>query len=174
MFLGCSFPAHDDYRLKIQETGLKIGQALAAHGVVSRFGVDFLVWRGEGETEWKMAALEINLRMGGTTHPYLALQFLTGGQLDPATGLFLSPSGHTKYYRATDNVHSELFRGLLPEDLIEILTYNKLHYSHGTESGVLFHLIGALSQFGKVGLTAIANSPVSGSSCPPVRNCSAR
>jgi hypothetical protein len=40
-----------------------------------------------------------------------------------------------------------------------MLTINKLHYSHGTESGVLFHLIGALSEFGKLGLTAIANSP---------------
>ena len=47
----------------------------------------------------------------------------------------------------------------LPEDLVDILTVNKLHYSHGTESGVLFHLIGALSEFGKLGLTAIANSP---------------
>ena len=45
---------------------------------------------------------------------------------------------------------------LLPEDLIEILTVNGLHYSHNTESGVLFHLIGALSQYGKLGLTAIA------------------
>ena len=45
--------------------------------------------RSDGQTEWKLAALEINLRMGGTTHPYLALQFLTGGQLDHATGLFL-------------------------------------------------------------------------------------
>ena len=134
------------------------GRVLASHGVVSRFGVDFLVWRASPAEEWKMAALEINLRMGGTTHPYLALQFLTGGQLDPATGLYLSPSGHTKYYRATDNLHGELYRGLLPEDLIEILTVNKLHYSHATERGVLFHLIGALSQFGKVGLTAIANS----------------
>src|SRR5712691_416631 len=159
VFLGCVFPADGGYRLRIQDEAIKVGRVLATHGVVSRFGVDFLVWRSEKDAEWKMAALEINLRMGGTTHPYLALQFLTGGQLDPATGLFLSPSGHTKYYRATDNVHSDLFRGLLPEDLIEILTYNKLHYSHGTESGVLFHLIGALSQFGKVGLTAIANSP---------------
>jgi hypothetical protein len=159
VFLGCVFPAHDDYRMRMQEEALKIGRVLASHGVVSRFGVDFLVWRKDTGTEWSMTALEINLRMGGTTHPYLALQFLTGGKLDPATGLFLSPSGHTKYYRATDNVHSELYRGLLPEDLIEILTYNKLHYSHGTESGVLFYLIGALSQFGKVGLIAIANSP---------------
>jgi hypothetical protein len=158
VFLGCRFPADDAYRMRIQEQAIKIGQVLADHGVVSRFGVDFLVWKTAADEEWQMAALEINLRMGGTTHPYLALQFLTGGQLDAATGLFLSPSGHSKYYRATDNLHGELYRGLLPEDLIEILTVNKLHYSHATERGVLFHLIGALSQFGKVGLTAIANS----------------
>ena len=39
------------------------------------------------------------------------------------------------------------------------MTINRLHYSHGTETGVLFHMIGALSQFGKVGLTAIGDSP---------------
>jgi hypothetical protein len=158
VFLGCSFPAQDEYRLLVQDTGVRIGQILARYGVVSRFSVDFLVYRGHGEKEWKISALEINLRMGGTTHPYLALQFLTGGQLDPATGLFFSPSGHAKYYRATDNLKSDAYRGLLPEDLIEILTYNKLHYNHASESGVLFHLIGALSEFGKLGLTAIANS----------------
>jgi hypothetical protein len=158
VFLGCSFPAQDDYRLLVQDTGVKIGQVLARYGVVSRFSVDFLVYRKHGDVQWNISALEINLRMGGTTHPYLALQFLTGGQLDPATGLFFSPSGHAKYYRATDNLKSDAYRGLLPEDLIEILTYNKLHYNHASESGVLFHLIGALSEFGKLGLTAIANS----------------
>ncbi len=96
--------------------------------------------------------------MGGTTHPYLALQFLTGGQLDPPTGLFYSPRGSPKFYRATDNLQSETFRGLLPEDLIEIVTINSLHYSHNSESGVLFHLIGALSEYGKLGMTAIGNS----------------
>jgi hypothetical protein len=158
VFLGCNFPAHDDYRLRLQELGLRIGQVLARHGVVSRFAVDFLTYRQEPGHDWSISALEINLRMGGTTHPYLALQFLTGGQLDPTTGLYLSPTGHAKYYRATDNLRSDAYRGLLPEDLIEILTINKLHYSHGTESGVLFHLIGALSEFGKLGMTAIANS----------------
>ena len=72
--------------------------------------------------------------------------------------MFRSPSGQAKYYRATDNLKSDRYRGLLPEDLIEILTVNKLHYSHSSESGVLFHLIGALSEYGKLGMTAIANS----------------
>ena len=34
---------------------------------------------------------------------------------------------------------------------------NRLHYSHRTESGVLFHMIGAVSEFGKLGLTVIGN-----------------
>ena len=97
--------------------------------------------------------------MGATTHPFLALRFLTGGQLDPGTGLFLSIDGKAKYYRATDSLCSEAYRGLLPEDLMDIVTFNRLHYDHGSETGVLFHLIGALSEFGKVGLTAIGNTP---------------
>lgn len=158
VFLGCRFPADDAYRVLIQDAGLRICEIMAQNGVVSRFAVDFLVVKEQASDPWKLYALEINLRMGGTTHPFLALQFLTGGQLDTQTGLYLSPTGHAKYYRATDNLRSEAYRGLLPEDLIEILTINKLHYSHGTESGVLFHLIGAVSEFGKLGLTAIANS----------------
>jgi hypothetical protein len=158
VFLGCSFPAREDYRREIHQAAVQIGEVLARHGAVSRFGIDFLTWRETPGGPWKMSALEINLRMGGTTHPFLALQFLTGGRLDPETGLFLSWSGQPKYYRATDNLKSEIYRGLLPEDLIDILTEHKLHYSHGTESGVLFHLIGALSEFGKLGMTAIANS----------------
>jgi hypothetical protein len=159
VFLGCSFPAREGYRQRILEAALRIGGILAARGVVSRFGVDFLVWRDDPSTDWNMAALEINLRMGGTTHPFLALQFLTGGQLDRGTGLLFSPTGLAKYYRATDNLRSDSYRGLLPEDLIDILTENRLHYSHATDSGVLLHLIGAVSEFGKLGLTAIGNSP---------------
>ncbi len=158
VFLGCTFPARDEYRVAIQEAGLKIGAVLGEQGVVSRFAVDFLTWRDNASDSWQVAALEINLRMGGTTHPFLALQFLTGGTLDTKTGLFLSLTGQAKYYRATDNLRSEAYKGLLPEDLIEILTVNRLHYSHGTESGVLFHLIGAISEFGKMGVTAIANN----------------
>src|SRR6185369_9814088 len=77
IFLGCVFPAQEDYRMRIHEAGLRIGEALASHGVVSRFAVDFLCVRNAGEREWSFHALEINLRMGGTTHPFLALQFIT-------------------------------------------------------------------------------------------------
>lgn len=158
VYLGCSFPAADDYRLAIQEAGLRVGKVLANQGVVSRFGVDFFACRSSAGASWRLYALEINLRVVGTTHPFLALKFLTCGELDPASGLFHSEGGRAKYYKATDNVKSDAYRGLLPEDLIDILTVNELHYNHRTECGVLFHLIGALSEHGKLGLTAIANS----------------
>ena len=158
IYQGCVFPAHQDYRREIQDAGMRIGEVLAAKGAVSRFGVDFLVSRHDTSQPWTMHALEINLRVLGTTHPFLALQFLTGGRLDPDTGLFLSLSGRAKYYMATDNLRSSGYKGVLPEDLIDIVTNNGLHYSYRTESGVLFHLIGALSEWGKLGVTVIANS----------------
>jgi hypothetical protein len=42
--------------------------------------------------------------------------------------------------------------------VIEFITINQLGFSHRTETGVLFHMIGPLSRYGKVGLTAIGNS----------------
>jgi hypothetical protein len=156
-FVGCRFPASDDWRLTVQAAGRRIGERLAAHGVVSRFSVDFLVRRRAGESP-EVHALEINLRMGGTTHPFLALRFLSGGSLQETTGLFFSPRGRAQYYRSTDNLCDERYRGLLPEDLVDILTVNRLHYDHESESGVLFHMMGALSQHGKMGLTAIGGS----------------
>jgi hypothetical protein len=157
IYLGCRFPATEGYRQKIRDAGLRVGHVLARHGAVSRFGVDFLAYRNAPDEDWRITALEINLRVVGTTHPFLALRFLTGGELDPATGQFLSLSGRAKHYLATDNLTSEIYRGILPEDLVDIVSMNALHYNHRTESGVLFHMIGAVSQFGKLGLTVIGN-----------------
>ena len=158
IYLGCRFPAADDYRLLIQDAGMRIGHVLARHGAVSRFGVDFLAIRNDASEPWDVYALEINLRLVGTTHPFLALKFLSGGDLDPSSGLFHSLGGRPLYYRATDNVQADAYRGILPEDLVDIFTANHLHYNIRKESGVLFHLIGATSQYGKLGLTAIGNS----------------
>ena len=97
--------------------------------------------------------------MGGTTPPFHALEFLTGGSLDPATGLFRTADGSIKYYTATDNLKSPAYRGLLPEDLFDIIARHQLGYRHTAGTGALFYMIGALSQFGKIGVTCIEDSP---------------
>jgi hypothetical protein len=157
VFLGCLFPADDVYRAEVQALGVRVAEALAEKGVLGRFSVDFLATRNGPEMDWRLTAIEVNLRMGGTTHPMLALRFLTGGELDRETGLLHGPDGRAKYYRASDNVQSEKYRGLLPEDLIEIITANRLGFDHRMGTGVLFHMIGAVSQFGKFGMTAVGN-----------------
>lgn len=156
-YLGCRFPASDEYRLLLQEEAQKIGTFLSQKGVIGRFGIDFLVTRETGGG-WTDNAIEINLRMGGTTPPFHALEFLTGGQLDPPNGLFRAPDGHEKFYSATDNLKSSAYRGLLPEDLFQIITRHGIGYRHSTGTGVLFYMIGALSQYGKLGMTCIGNS----------------
>jgi hypothetical protein len=157
VFIGCSFPAAPAYQKPLHEAGQRIGEELARVGVIGRLSIDFLcVPKGD---EWDLFAVEINLRKGGTTHPFRTLQFLTGGRYDPETGLFQSGTGNPKYYFASDNLESEKYRGLLPEDLIDITTYTGLHYNSSSNTGVVFHMIGALSQFGKLGVTCVGDSP---------------
>lgn len=156
-YLGCRFPANEEYRTALLEAATKIGSVLSGYGVIGRFGIDFLTTRDGGD--WNTHAIEINLRMGGTTPPFHALEFLTGGALESETGLFLAPNGQPKFYAATDNLKSPAYRGLLPEDLLEIIYRCGLNYRHSTGTGVLFYMIGALSQYGKLGMTCIGNSP---------------
>lgn len=156
VFLGCTFPADAGYRREIQASGMRIAEVLRQEGVIGRFAVDFLARRrGDG---WEHAALEINLRKGGTTHPYLLLQFLTDGQYDAETGLYHTPAGQPCCYHASDNLQSDAYRGLVPDDLIDIAVSHGLHWDGATRQGVMFHMIGALSEHGKLGTVCISDS----------------
>jgi hypothetical protein len=161
IFLGCSFPADAAYRVRIQEWGKLVGQNLADKGALERYSVDFIASRRlhQGQEEWDLQAIEINLRKGGTTHPFMTLKLLTGGRYDQATGLFYSQQGTPKYYIASDNLQKERYRGLLPNDLMNIIANHQLHFNSTSETGTVFHLMGGLSEFGKLGLTSIGNSP---------------
>ncbi|MFN4285356.1 MAG: peptide ligase PGM1-related protein [Lacibacter sp.] len=157
IFLGATFPANREYAGELGAIGLKVGEALRRHGALGRFGIDLVsVKEKDG---WKHYAIEINLRKGGTTHPYLMLQFLTDGRYDVASGTYRMHDNKERFYFATDNLQSDCFKGLTPHDLIDIAMCNGLHYNGATEEGVVFHLISALSQFGKLGLVSIGSTP---------------
>ena len=112
--------------------------------------------RGE---RWEHYAIEINLRKGGTTHTLGILQFLTEGAYDTRSGLFMIPSGEPRFYQASDNLKNPDYQRLTPDDLIDIAVERGLHYKETTQKGVFFHLIGALSGHGKLGLVCVAGSP---------------
>lgn len=159
VFQGCRFPADQAYRLKLQEIGEKVGQNLAEKGALERFSVDFVAVHQDNSAAWDVNAIEINLRRGGTTHPFMTLKLLTNGYYDPKTGLFYSQQSRPKFYVASDNLQNERYQGLLPNDLMDIIANHQLHFDSSTETGTVFHLMGCLSRYGKLGLTCIGNSP---------------
>jgi len=157
IYLGCRFPADEAYRLMLQNLGDRVGQILVKKGALERYGVDFVTVR-QPDGSWDAQAIEINLRKGGTTHPFMTLKFLTSGEYDMATGLFHSQEGHPKYYVATDNLQKPQYCGLLPTDLMDIIAEHRLHFDSSTRTGTVFHLMGCLSEFGKLGVTSIGDS----------------
>src|SRR5262249_6086369 len=153
---GSVFPASDHYARDISHEAMKVGDALAGRGVLGRFAVDFLSARtADG---WRQYAIELNLRKGGTTHPYLTLQFLTDGEYDAEHVRFVTPGGQAKFFVSTDRLESDAYRVLQPDDVFELAVRERLHYDHTSQVGVVFHMTTALGRHGMLGLTAVADS----------------
>ncbi len=156
VYLGCRFPARPEYRRAIMEHGRSVAKVLASVGVIGSFGIDFV---GLPTDDGYILNLgEINLRMGGTTHPFLMARMVTGGRLDDVTGELMA-GGRPKFYVASDNLKSESYRSLSPERAIKALERNGLAFNRREGTGSTLHLLGALQPFGKLGTVCIANSP---------------
>jgi PGM1 C-terminal domain/Pre ATP-grasp domain len=156
LFLGSVFPASSEYAREISVKAMKVGQALAARGVLGRFAIDFLTVRTD--RGWRSYAIELNLRKGGTTHPYLTLQFLTGGEYDVESALFLTPEGKAKFFVSTDRLASDGYRVLQPEDVFELAARERLNFDHASQTGVVFHMLTTLGRHGFIGATAVGDS----------------
>jgi hypothetical protein len=156
-YLGCVFPADTAYAGLITREAAKVGRRLAKEGVIGRFALDFVVVRSK-DKKWEPYAIEINLRKGGTTHPFLTLQFLTDGAYDAETAIFTAPNGQQKFFVASDHVESPRYRTLTPDDLFDIVVRHNLHFNQTRQTGVVFHMMSALGELGRTGLTAVGNS----------------
>ncbi|HEX4665005.1 MAG TPA: peptide ligase PGM1-related protein [Chthoniobacterales bacterium] len=158
-YLGCIFPADPGYAAAITRDAAKVGDLLRDAGVIGRFALDFVVTRASASGAWETYAIEINLRKGGTTHPFLTLQFLTGGSYDAASATFATPNGRKKFLVASDHVDSSHFRGYTPDDLFDLAVRFGLHFGQVRQTGIVFHMLSALGSAGRLGLTAVGDSP---------------
>lgn len=158
-YLGCRFPASPEYATTIMAEAMKVGRRLAKEGVLGRFALDFVTVLN-ADNAWEVYAIEINLRKGGTTHPFLTLQFLTDGQYDATTGLFRTPHGDTKCLVASDHVHSADYRVFTHADLFDIVARHGLHFDQSRQTGVVLHMVNGVGEQGALGLTAVADTRV--------------
>ena len=157
-YLGCVFPADAAYASTITEDAVKVGERLAREGVLGRFAMDFVAVRRR-DGSWETYAIELNLRKGGTTHPFLTLQFLTDGTYNAERSVFTAPDGRQKHFIASDHVESPSYRTLTPDDLFDLAIRTGIHFDQTSQTGVVFHMMSALGEHGRTGLTAVAESP---------------
>lgn len=155
-FAGCLFPADERYAITIASQAVCVGQRLADAGVLGRFAIDYVVVR-RGE-DWDVYAIELNLRKGGTTHPYLTLQFLTDGHYDASRGRYFAANGEEKCFVASDCVSSDEFRVFSADDVFDIAMRHGLHFDQSRQKGVVFHMLSALGNHGRLGMTAVGAS----------------
>jgi hypothetical protein len=153
VYIGCRFPAGGAYRAAIAREAAKVGAELSAEGVIGSFGIDFLIVPGRG-----VFLSEINLRSGGTTHPYWMARLASGGTYDPVRGELLGPGGKALSYLATDNLKSERLVGSSPAEVIAAVDGSGLAFDQSAGTGVTVHLLGAVPEHGKMGATCIAHS----------------
>jgi hypothetical protein len=157
IFMGSRFPADPGYARQISASAARVGEVLAARGVIGRFALDYVVVRRDDGT-WDEFAIEVNLRKGGTTHPFLTLQFLTDGTYDPEGAVFIAPDGTEKHYVASDHVEIDGLDIFRPQDLLDLALLHNLHFDQTRLTGVVFHMLSAMPTHGFVGVTCIENT----------------
>ena len=81
VYQGCHFPARRDYVMRLATYGQRVGRLLAERQVMGMLSIDFVAARDRGQP-WRLYALEVNLRRGGTTPPIVVLSSLLPGSYD--------------------------------------------------------------------------------------------
>ncbi len=157
-YLGAVFPADPAYSRLITSEAAKIGDRFVREGIVGRFALDFLVVKRD-DGQWQPFAIEVNLRKGGTTHPFLTLQYLTDGLYDPDTGEFTTEWGERRYYVASDHIESPAYRIFTAEDLLDLISVHRLTFDQTCQTGVVLHMFSGVGQLGRLGVTCIHGTP---------------
>ena len=157
VYMGCRFPARGGYAPQLASYGEAIGKRLAAEGFLGRFSVDFAVAR-DNHGAWQVFALEMNLRKGGTTHPYAALRNLVPGSYDTSTGRWLCDDESVRCYVSTDNLVDPAWLALDPVQLLAEFGRHGLLFESNTRTGIVSHMLACLAIDGRYGVTAIGTS----------------
>lgn len=154
-YLGSYFPANNAYRETVDSFTKKVAETLSLNGVVGPLSVDFLVVESNGD--YQVYAIEINIRQGGTTHPYQMASFLVNGHYCSKSGALVNEQGEKRVFRSHDNLLSTSKGKLAYLDFIDLIKNEGIHYCPRKKSGFVFHMLGCLTEYGKVGYTLLAN-----------------
>ncbi|MEY3963789.1 MAG: hypothetical protein RLZZ106_1044, partial [Cyanobacteriota bacterium] len=155
-FQGCRFPARQTYAQEAMAMAERLGQHLAALGCRGPVLLDLLARREQ--QHWRLWAIEINLRKGGTTHPFQLAATATGARFDRGSGLLRTGDGAAVFYEASDALQQEAWQGLLPEQMVDALVQRRLYFNSASRRGCIPMRLGALSEHGLLGAICLGQS----------------
>jgi PGM1 C-terminal domain len=159
VYSGCRFPAEPAYAPDLARHGRAVGAALAERGALGRLAVDFAA-ASDPDGSWRLYALEVNLRKGGTTHPFAALRHLVPGRYEEDLGRWVAEfDDRPRWYSSTDNLLDPGWIGLAPQAVIDAVAGAGLRFDHATGRGVVLHMLSCLAVDGRFGFTAIGCAP---------------
>jgi PGM1 C-terminal domain len=160
VYSGCRFPADPAYAAELARHGLAIGRALAGLGAMGRMAIDFAAAQDE-EGRWSVHALEVNLRKGGTSHPFTTLRHLVPGRYDAEEGRWRSDEDDSpRWYQSTDNLLDPAWTVLSAGQVVDAIRDAGLAFDPARGCGVVLHMLAGLAVDGRFGLTAIGRTEV--------------
>ncbi len=156
-YLGCTFPALDAHRKLIIKEAKKVGDWMVKKGMVGHFSIDFVTVKSVESEIPKIFPIEINLRKGGTTHPFRIAYYLTKSKYNKRDGILYC--GKTPiYYMARDVIESEKYKVFSSAELIKTVDKSKISFNKNTKKGVLIYMPGMISEYGRFGALAVGHT----------------
>jgi hypothetical protein len=69
-------------------------------------------------------------------------------------------NGKTKAHVANHHPEHEVLKQLTPAEVFDFVVTEGLHFRHRRRAGVVLHVISAVTEHGRLGLTAVGDTPL--------------
>ena len=158
-YLGCRFPADSEYARAITREAAKVGARLAKEGVIGRFALDFVVVRRRRRASGsRTRSRSTSARAAPPTRSSRCSSSPTARTTRDRDLHDAARQGEVLRGQRPPRV-ADYLRGLTPDDLFDIVARHGLHFDQARQTGVVFHMISCITEHGRVGLTAVGDTP---------------
>ena len=140
-------------------TAAAIGERLAREGVLGRFAIDFVVVQdATGRAGRRTRSSSTCARAARRTVPHPAVPHRRPLRPDDRAVPHPGRAGEAPRGDRPPRV-ADCLRGLSLDDLFDVVARHGLHFDQSRQTGVVFHMISCLTEHGRVGLTAVGDTP---------------
>ena len=156
-YFGCRFPADPEYAPLIAADALIVGRRLAREGVIGR--ARRRLRRRPGR--WRLGVVRARDQPPLRRHdaPVHGALDAHGRRLRPARGRVPEPARRPEALRRHRRPRLGTYAALTPDDLLDLVAERHLGWDAERETGIALHMVSALAVAGRVGLTAIGDTP---------------